>query len=71
MKAKVLFENKNIRCRLVVTHEGGPAEPGSIVQNVDYEELHDFDNVSDLVNYCLGNHIEVPIGDCTTVESLD
>lgn len=71
MKTQVLFENKHIRCRLVILHESDNVEPGTAVRPVEYEEHHDFDSVSNLVNYCLQQHIEVAIGDCTTVESLD
>lgn len=71
MKAQVLFENKNIRCRLVISHDGGPAEPINPVQPVAYDEHHDFENVSDLVNYCKEQHIEVLVDDCITVETLD
>lgn len=71
MKAQVLFENNDIRCRLIIAHESDDVEPGTAVRPVKYIEHHDFDSVSALVNYCLENNIEVAIGDCTTVESLD
>ena len=71
MKSKVLFENRNIRCRIVITHESGNPEPLNPVHPVEYDEHHDFYKVSDLVNYCNEHHIKVPIGDCTIVESLD
>ena len=70
MKAKVLFENTTVRCRLVLVHESDNVEPGTAVRPVDYEEHHDFDSVSELVGYCLEQHIEVAIGDCITVGKL-
>lgn len=71
MKTKVFFENKNIRCRLVITKVTTRNLKNSPVQPVDFDEHHDFDNVSDLVNYCNEHHIKVPIGDCITVDTLD
>ena len=70
MRTQVLFENKDIHCRLIIAHESDNVEPGAVVRPVEYTEHHDFDSVSALVNYCLENNIEVAIGDCLTVDKF-
>lgn len=70
MRTQVLFENKDIHCRLIITNVTTKNLNGSPVQPVEYDEHHDFDSVSALVNYCLENNIEVAIGDCLTVDKF-
>ena len=58
MNAKALFENKSIKCRVEITHDNGKVE------------TKDFSKVSSLVNYCNEHGIEIPIGNCQTVDEL-
>ncbi len=58
MKAFALFENNSIKCRVVVTYNNGKVES------------KDFDKVSDLVNYCNENGLDIPIGSCKAIEAI-
>lgn len=59
MYAKVLFDNKSINCRVVLSHDNG-----------DVIKQKDFTKVSSLVNYCNEHRIEIPIGNCQTVDEI-
>lgn len=59
MNAKALFENKNIKCRVEITHDNGKVE------------TKDFSKVSDLVNFVNSRGIEIPLNDCQAVDNLD
>ena len=59
MYAKVLFEKSSINCRVVLSHDNG-----------DVIKLKDFTKVSNLVNYCNKHGIEIPIGNCLTVDEI-
>lgn len=58
MNAKAFFENSSIKCRVEITHDNGKVE------------TKDFTKVSNLVNFCNERNIDIPIGNCETVDEL-
>lgn len=58
MNAKAFFENSSIKCRVEITHDNGKVE------------TKDFNKVSNLVNFCNERNIDIPIGNCETVDEL-
>ena len=59
MNAKAFFEDKSINCCVVLSLDNG-----------DVICQMDFTKVSSLVNYCNEHRIEIPIGNCQTVDEI-
>lgn len=58
MNAKAFFENSSINCRVEITYDNGKVE------------TKDFTKVSNLVNFCNERNIDIPIGNCESVDEL-
>lgn len=58
MNTKALFENSSIRCRVEITNDNGEVTK------------RDFTKVSNLINYCKQQGVEIPIESCLTVDWL-
>lgn len=59
MNARILFENKSIRCRLEIAYANGDVC------------TRDFVKVSNLVNFCKSHGCDVLVGDCHIVDHID
>jgi len=59
MNARILFEDRGIRCRLEIAYENGDVC------------IRDFVQVSKLVNFCKSHGCDVLVEDCHTVDHID